>query len=54
MIVLLFTTLIVVAAKPSNVTEVAPVKFVPVIVALVSPSVLPVDGEMPVIFGGVI
>ena len=53
-IVVLFTTLIVVAAKPSNVTDVAPVKFVPVIVAFVPPSVLPDDGEMPVIFGGVI
>ena len=41
-----------VAAIPSNVTEVAPVKFVPVIVTLVTPSVLPDDGEMPVIFGG--
>ena len=50
----LFTIVREVADIPSNVTEVAPVKFVPVIVALVSPSVLPVDGEMPVIFGGVI
>ena len=53
-IVLLFTTLIVVAAKPSNVTDVAPVKFVPVIVTLVPPAMLPVNGEIPVIFGGVI
>ena len=53
-IVVLFTTLIVVAAKPPNVTDVAPVKFVPVIVTLVPPSILPDDGEMPVIFGGVI
>ena len=53
-IVVLFTIVREVADIPSNVTEVAPVKFVPVIVALVSPSVLPVDGEMPVIFGGVI
>ena len=53
-IVLLFTTLIVVAAKPSNVTNVAPVKFVPVIVTLVPPAVLPDDGKIPVIFGGVI
>ncbi len=51
-IVVLFTTLREVAAKPSNVTEVAPVKDVPVIVTLVTPSVLPDDGEMPVIFGG--
>ncbi len=53
-IVVLFTTLTVVAAKPSNVTDVAPVKFVPVIVTLVPPSVLPDDGKIPVIFGGVI
>ena len=53
-IVLLFTTLIVVAAKPSNVTDVASVKDVPVIVAFVPPAVLPDDGKMPVIFGGVI
>jgi hypothetical protein len=53
-IVVLFTTLIAVAAKPPNVTEVAPVKFVPVIVTVVPPSVLPDDDKMPVIFGGVI
>ena len=53
-IVVLFTTLILVAAKPSNVTDVAPVKFVPVIVTLVPPAVLPVNCEMLVIFGGVI
>ena len=53
-IVVLFTTLIVVAAKPSNVTDVVPIKDVPVIVALVSPAVLPVNGEMPVMLGGVI
>jgi len=53
-IVVLFTTLIVVAANPPNVTDVAPVKFVPVIVTLVPPAVLPDDGKMPVIFGGVI
>jgi len=53
-IVVLFTTLIVVAANPPNVTDVAPVKFVPVIVTLVPPSILPDDGKMPVIFGGVI
>ena len=53
-IVVLSTTLIVVAAKPSNVTDVAPVKFVPVIVTFVPPSVLPDDDKMPVIFGGVI
>ena len=53
-IVVLFTMLRFVAAIPPNVTEVAPVKDVPVIVTLVPPSVLPDDGEMPVIFGGVI
>ena len=53
-IVVLFTTLREVAAKPSNVTDVAPVKFVPVIATLVPPAVLPVNCEMLVIFGGVI
>ena len=53
-IVVLFTTLIVVAAIPPNVTDVAPIKDVPVIVTLVPPSVLPDDGEMPVMLGGVI
>ena len=53
-IVVLSTIVREVAAKPSNVTEVAPVKFVPVIVTLVPPSVLPDDDKMPVIFGGVI
>ena len=43
-----------VALNPSNVTDVAPVKEVPVIVTLVTPAVLPVNGEMLVIFGGVI
>ena len=53
-IVLLFTTLREVADNPPNVTNVAPVKFVPVIVTLVPPSILPDDGKMPVICGGVI
>jgi hypothetical protein len=53
-IVVLFTTLREVAAIPPNVTDVAPVKFVPVIVTLVPPSLLPDDDEMLVIFGGVI
>ena len=53
-IVVLFTIVREVADNPPNVTKVAPVKFVPVIVALVPPAVLPDDGEMPVIFGGVI
>ena len=54
MIVVLFNTLIVVAAIPSNVTDVAPVKFTPVIVTLVPPAVLPVDGEMLLIAEDVI
>ena len=53
-IVVLFTMLREVAANPPNVTEVAPVKEVPVIVTLVPPAVLPVNCEMPVIFGGVL
>ena len=43
-----------VAANPSNVTDVASVKDMPVIVTLVPPAVLPVNGEMLVITGGVI
>ena len=54
MIVLLSTTLIVVADNPSNVTDVDPVKEVPVIVTLVPPVVLPTNCEMPVMLGGVI
>ena len=53
-IVVLFTMLRDVAAIPSNVTDVAPVKFVPVIVILIPPSVLPYDGEILVITGGII
>ena len=53
-IVVLFPTLRDVTLIPSNVTDVAPVKFVPVIVTFVPPSVLPVNCEMLVIFGGVI
>ena len=52
-IVVLFTTLREVADNPLNVTKVAPVKDVPVIVTFVPPSVLPVNCEMLVIFGGV-
>ena len=52
--VVLSTTVREVATTPPNVTEVAPVKDVPVIVTLVPPAVLPVNGEMPVIFGGVL
>ena len=54
MIVVPSTMLREVAAIPSNVTDVAPVKEVPVIVTLVPPSVLPDDSEMRVILGGVI
>ena len=53
-IVVLFTTLREVATTPPNVTEVAPVKFVPVIVALVPPVFIPDDGEMSVMLAGVI
>ncbi len=51
-IVVLFTTLIVVADDTPNVTKVAPVKFVPVIVTFVPPAVPPDDGEMSVMLGG--
>ena len=53
-IVVLSTILREVADNPPNVTDVAPVKFVPVIITLVPPSLLPVNCEMLVIFGGVI
>ena len=53
-IVVLFTMLKEVADNPPNVTKVAPVKFVPRIVTFVSLSVLPVNGEMLLITGGVI
>jgi hypothetical protein len=43
-----------VAANPPNVTEVAPVKCVPVIVTFVPPAVPPDDGEMLLITGGAI
>ena len=52
--VVLSTMLREVAAIPSNVTDVAPVKFVPVTVTLVPPSVHPYDGEILVITGGII
>ena len=44
-------TVMPVAATPPMVTEVAPVKFVPVIVTLVPPSVVPVAGAMLVTVG---
>ena len=53
-IVVLFTMLRDVAAIPSNVTDVASVKDMPVIVTLVPTSVLPDDGEMTIMLGGVI
>ena len=53
-IVVLSTILREVADNPPNVTDVAPVKFVPVIVTFVPPSVLPDDDEMLLITGGVI
>ena len=51
-IVVLFTIVKEVAAVIPNVTDVAPVKFVPVIVTLVPPAVLPVNCEMLLITGG--
>ena len=53
-IVVLFTMIREVAATPPNVTDVAPVKFVPVIVTLVPPVLIPDDGEMSVMLAGVI
>ena len=52
-IVVLFTTLKDFVFNPPNVTALAPVKSVPVIVTLVPPSVLPDDDEILVITGGV-
>jgi hypothetical protein len=42
----------IVAATPPIVTEVVPVKPVPVMVTLVPPRVVPLLGEMPVTSGG--
>ena len=53
-IVVLFTMLREVADNPPNVTKVAPVKFLPVIVTLVPPAMPPNDGEILLITGGVI
>jgi hypothetical protein len=53
-IVVLFTMLRDVAAIPSNVIDVAPVKFMPVSVTLVPPAMPPDDGEMLLITGDVI
>ncbi len=53
-IVVLFTTLIDATDVTPNVTDVAPVKFVPVIVTVVPPAVLPINGEMSVMLAGII
>lgn len=53
-IVVLSTTTIIVAAFPLNITEVAPVNEVPVIVTILPPAMLPNSGEIPVITAGVI
>ena len=53
-IVVLLTTTIVVATFPPNVTDLAPIKFVPVIVTIFPPALVPDDGEILVITGGVI
>ncbi len=53
-IVVLFTIVREVADVIPNVTDVAPVKFVPVIVTLVPPAVPPDDGEMSVMLAGII
>ena len=52
-IVVLLTTLKDVAFVPPNVTSLAPVKDVPVIVILVPPTVPPYDCEILVITGGI-
>ena len=53
-IVVALTTLKDLAFNQPNVTELAFVKLVPVIVTEVPPSVLPDDFEIPVMLGGVI
>ena len=50
-IVVSLTTVILVASVPANLTVLAPVKEVPVIVITVPPNVLPDDGEILVISG---
>ena len=52
-IVVSFTTLILVADRKPNITSLAPVKFVPVIVTLVPPDLGPNDGEILVILEGI-
>ncbi len=53
-IVVLLTTIILVADFKLNKTSLVPVKFVPVIVTLVPPALVPNDGEILVITAGVI
>jgi len=50
----LLTTLKDVAFNPPNVTDVAPIKFVPVIVTLVPPTLDTDNGKMLLMFGGTI
>ena len=52
LIVVASTTETFVAAVPPMVTAEAPVRFVPVIVTLVPPRVVPLVGEMAVTVGG--
>ena len=52
-IVVSFITLILVADRKPNITSLAPVKFVPVIVTLVPPDLGPNDGEILVILEGI-
>ena len=53
-IVVSLTTIILLATIRPNVTTLAPVKLVPVIVTKFPPSVVPDDGEILVTTGGVI
>ena len=48
------TTVILVAAALPNITDVAAVRFVPVIVTIFPPRILPAGGEISLITGGVI
>ena len=48
----LLTTLREVADNPSNVTDVAPIKFVPVMVTVVPPTLDTEDGAMLLMLGG--
>jgi hypothetical protein len=51
-IVVEFMTVTLVAGMDPKSTAVAPVKFVPVMVTVVPPSVGPPDGEIPLTVGG--